>query len=109
MVRKYRFGEYLALIGVASLTAPLALPATSCAAQLDPEDVMVQEFQSLCSDYYAPAQCVGAIRFILKTSGSAYFVQLQFEESGEGFLERLGAAVKGGETLRAWEAVHEGP
>jgi len=91
----------LALIALESLAAPLAFAADSRAAQLDPEDAMVQEFQSFCSDYYTPAQCVGAIRFILTTFGSAYFVQLETEESQDGFLDRLAAAIKGGEALMA--------
>jgi hypothetical protein len=92
-----------ALIALASL-ATFGLPATPRTAQLDPEDAMVLEFQSFCVVYYTPSQCVGAVRFILKTSGSAYFVQLQNEESEDGFLDRLAAAVKGGEALMAREA-----
>lgn len=95
----------LAPIALASLAAPLALAAAPLAAQLDPEDAMVQEFQSFCTDHYTSAQCVGAIRFILKTSGSGYFVQLENEESENGFLDRLAAVVKGGEALRAREAL----
>jgi hypothetical protein len=55
-------------------------------------------------DYYTPAQCTDAVRFILKTSGSRYFVQLHYDESVDGFLDRIAAAVKGGEDLRASEA-----
>jgi hypothetical protein len=96
-------GGWLALIACASLAA-LALPAAPRAAQLDPEDAMVQEFQSFCADYYTQAQCAGAVRFILKTSGSEYFVNLHNDESPEGFLDRLAVAVKGGEALRQKEA-----
>jgi hypothetical protein len=93
----------LALMALASL-APVALPCASRAAQLDPEDAMVQEFQSFCVDYYTPAQCAGAVRFILKTSGSEYFVNLHNDESPDGFLDRLAVAIKGGEALRQKEA-----
>lgn len=98
------FAKAIPLAALASLAFP-ALPAAPRAAQLDPEDAMVEEFQSFCGDYYTSAQCVGAVRFILKTSGSAYFIQLQNEKSQDGFLDRLAVAVKGGEALRASEAV----
>jgi hypothetical protein len=93
-----------ALITLAAL-ALLAVPGIPRAAQLDPEDVMVQEFQSFCVDYYTPAQCTGAIRFVLKTSGSQYFERLHYEESVDGFLDQLAVMVKGGEALKAGEAL----
>ena len=92
----------LARIALASLAA-LSLPAIPRAAQLDPEDTMVEEFQSFCADYYTRSQCVGAVRFILKTAGSAYFMRLQHDESHDGFLDRLADAVTGGAALRASE------
>jgi hypothetical protein len=64
---------------------------------------MVQEFQSFCVDYYTPAQCTGAVRFILRTSGSQYFLRLHYEESVDGFLDQLAAVVRGGEALKASE------
>ncbi len=91
------------LIVTALLTA-LALPATARTARLDPQDAMVEEFQPFCVNYYTAAQCTGAVRFILKNAGSQYFVQLQFEESGDGFLDLLAKLVKRGEALRANEA-----
>jgi hypothetical protein len=90
------------LVALASLAA-LAIPETSGAAQLDPEDV--EEFQSFCLDYYSPAQCAGAIRFIARTSGSKYFEELDLNEAPEAFLDQLTRAVKGGETLLAKEAI----
>ena len=78
-----------ALIALASLAA-LSLPATS-RPQLDPEDAMIEEFHFFCVDYYAPAQCVGAVRFVLRTSGSEYFVHLHNDESRDGFLDQLAA------------------
>jgi hypothetical protein len=75
-----------ALLALASLSG-LGASGDARAAQLDPEDVMVQKFQSFCVDYYTPAQCTGAVRFILTTSGGQYFVQLQYDESNEGFLD----------------------
>jgi hypothetical protein len=92
------------LIALASAAA-FAVPGMARTAHLDAEDVMVQEFQSFCADYYTPAQCTGAVRFILKTAGSQYFVHLQYEESGDGFLDLLAAAVKGGEALKADETL----
>ena len=62
-------------------------------------------FQSFCVDYYTPAQCTGAIRFVLKTSGSQYFERLHYEESVDGFLDQLAVMVKGGEALKAGEAL----
>jgi hypothetical protein len=91
-----------ALIALTSL-AVLALPCVARGAQLDPEDAMVDEFQSFCTDYYSRAQCDGAVRFVLKTYGSDYFVQLHYEEAPESFLERLAVAVKGGEALKTNE------
>ena len=92
------------LIALASAAA-FAVPGMARTAHLDAEDVMVQEFQSFCADYYTPAQCTGAVRFILKTAGIQYFVQqLHYDESGDGFLDRLATAVRGGEALRASEA-----
>jgi hypothetical protein len=96
-------GVCRALITLASLAA-LAVPGVGRAAQLDPEDGIVLEFQSFCVDYYTPAQCTDAVRFLLKTSGSRYFVQLHADESVGGFLDRLAIAVRGGEALRASEA-----
>jgi hypothetical protein len=90
-----------AVIALASL-ATFGLPA-SPHPQLDPEDVMVEKFQSVCVVYYTRAQCVGAVRFILRTSGSEYFVYLENDESPDSFLGRLAAAVEGGEALRASE------
>jgi hypothetical protein len=66
---------------------------------------MVQEYQSFCLDYYTSAQCAGAIRFILRTSGKVYFAYLHNDQSMDGFLDRLASAVKGGEALRAKEAL----
>jgi len=86
------------LIALASLAA-LAIPGPSAATQLDPEDVMVEEFQSFCLDYYTPTQCAGAIRFILRTSGHEYFLHLDNDESRDGFLDQLAIAVTGGEAL----------
>ena len=85
--------------------ASLAALDTSRAAELDPEDVMVEEYQSFCLDYYTPTQCAGAIRFILKTSGKVYFAYLHNDQSMDGFLDRLASAVKGGEVLLAKEAL----
>jgi hypothetical protein len=48
---------------------------------------------------------VGAVRFILKTSGTQYFVNLHNDESPDGFLDRLAATVRGGEALRTREAL----
>jgi hypothetical protein len=95
-------GARQALVALVSVAA-FASPGMARTPQLDPEDAMVQEFQSFCLDYYTPAQCTGAVRFILKTADSQYFVQLQYEESGDGFLDLLGKLVKGGETLKASE------
>ena len=64
---------------------------------------MVEEFQSFCVDYYAPTQCTGAVRFILKTSGSEYFLLMHHDQSNDGFLNLLAAAVTGGEALRSTE------
>jgi hypothetical protein len=89
-----------ALIALACLTA-LGLPAGSRSMRLDPEDAMVEEFQSICAGYYRRVQCDGAIRFVLKSSGTDYFVQLHNEEVAEIFLEKLIAAVRGGEALKA--------
>jgi hypothetical protein len=91
-------------LSVLAALGALAVPGVGVAAQLDPEDAMVQEFQSFCVDYYTPAQCTGAVRFILKTAGSQYFVQLQYEEAADGFLDLLATAVKGGEALKVSEA-----
>jgi hypothetical protein len=103
MVHTLRSGARRTLIAPVWVLG-LALPAAAGSARLDPEDIMIQEFQSFCADYYTPAQCTGAVRFILKTSGSQYFVQLQFEESGDGFLNLLAALVKRGEALKASES-----
>lgn len=92
------------LIALASLAA-LAVPDTSGAAQLDPEDVMIEQFQSFCLDYYSSAQCTGAIRFILRTSGNEYFARLDNDESNDGYLDQLARAVMGGEALLAKEAL----
>jgi hypothetical protein len=92
------------LIALASLTG-LAVSDSSGAGQLDPQDMMVQEYQSFCRDYYTPTQCAGAIRFILRTSGPEYFAYLHNDQSMDGFLDRLASAVKGGEALRAKEAL----
>ena len=88
-------------IPLAALAGSLALapPAAARSLQLDPEDAMAEEFESFCVVYCTPAQCVGAIRFILRTAGSAYFLQLQNEESQEGFLDVLATLVKRGEAL----------
>ena len=104
MAQKSRSGARQALIALASLEL-LVVPAIARTPHLDPEDAMVLEFQSFCVDYYTPAQCTGAVRFILKTAGSQYFVHLQYEESGDGFLDLLAAAVKGGEALKADETL----
>jgi hypothetical protein len=90
-------GPRLALITVASLAAFL-LFATPRAAQPDSEEAMVREFQSYCVDYYTPAQCVRAVRFALRTEGSRYFLQLHNSEAPDAFIDRLAAAVKGGDT-----------
>ena len=95
-------GSCRALMALAWLGA-LSLPAASRPMHLDPEEAMVEEFQSICAGYYPRAQCVGAIRFVLKTSGTDYFVQLHDEEVGTIFLEKLFAAVRGGEAVRASE------
>ncbi len=50
-------------------------------------------------------QCAGAIRFILRTTGPEYFAYLHNDQSMDGFLDRLTSAVKGGEALRAKEAL----
>jgi hypothetical protein len=92
------------LIALASLTG-LAVSDASGAGQLDPQDTMVQEYQSFCRDYYTPTQCAGAIRFILRTTGPEYFAYLHNDQSMDGFLDRLTSAVKGGEALRAKEAL----
>jgi len=92
------------LIALAVLAA-LVTPGMARKAQLDLEDIMVQEFQSFCVDYYTPAQCTAAVRFILKTTGSQYFVQLHYDESVDGFLDRIATAVKGGEALKASESL----
>jgi hypothetical protein len=78
MVQEFQSGARRALIALASVVA-LAMPGMGRATQLDPEAAMVQEFQSFCVDYYTPAQCTGAVRFILKTTGSQYFVQLHYD------------------------------
>jgi hypothetical protein len=103
MAQKSRSGARQALIALASLEL-LVVPAIARTPHLDPEDAMVLEFQSFCVDYYTPAQCTGAVRFILKTAGSEYFVRLHYDEAVDGFLDRLATAVKGGETLKASEA-----
>ena len=82
--------------------AVLGLPASS-RPRLDPEDAMVEEFQSFCVDYYTPAQCTGAVRFILRTSGTEFFLLLRNDESPDGFLDHLAAAIKGGEVLKTSE------
>jgi hypothetical protein len=89
-----------ALIALACLAA-LGLPAASRSMRLDPEDAMVEEFQSICAGYSRGVQCDGAIRFVLRTSGTDYFVQLHNEEVAEIFLEKLVAAIRGGEVLKA--------
>jgi hypothetical protein len=104
MVQEFQSSGRWALIAVASV-ATLAMPGMARATQLDAEAVMVQEFQSFCVDYYTPAQCTDAVRFILKTVGSQYFVQLHYDESVDGFLDRLATAVKGGEVLKASETL----
>ena len=104
VVHKLNSGARQALIALTSLEL-LVVPAIARTPHLDPEDAMVLEFQSFCVDYYTPAQCTGAVRFILKTAGIQYFVQqLHYDESGDGFLDRLATAVRGGEALRASEA-----
>jgi hypothetical protein len=97
-------GALAACQALAMVTA-LAASSRGRVAQLDPEDAMVQEFQSFCADYYTQAQCTGAVRFILRTAGSEYFVHLHNDESPDGFLDRLAAAVEGGEALRASESL----
>ena len=104
VVHKLNSGARQALVALTSLGV-LVVPAIARTLHLDPEDAMVLEFQSFCVDYYTPAQCTGAVRFILKTAGIQYFVHLQYEESGDGFLDLLAAAVKGGEILRATETL----
>jgi hypothetical protein len=86
------------LIALASLMG-LAVFSPSEAGQLDPQDIMVQEYQSFCQDYYSSSQCAGAIRFILRTSGPEYFVYLHNDQSMDGFLDRLASAVRSGEAL----------
>jgi hypothetical protein len=109
MVQKSRSGARQALIALTSLEL-LVVPAIARTPHLDPEDAMVLEFQSFCVDYYTSAQCTGAVRFILKTVGGQYFVQqLHYDESGDGFLDRLATAVKGGEALKASEATSVKP
>ena len=103
MAHEFQSGARQALVALAALAA-FALPGMARTPQLDPEDAMVQEFQSFCLDYYTPAQCTGAVRFLLKTAGSQYFMQLHFEEAVDGFLDRLATAVKGGDALKASEA-----
>jgi len=96
------------LIALASLLAFTA-PCMSGVAQLDPEDVMVEEFQSFCLDYYTSTQCADAIRFTLRTSGDQYFLHLDNDESKDGFLDQLARAVTGGETLLTPEALAAKP
>ena len=103
MVHMHRPDAHQAFIALLTFGVLIVPAAAGTAPQLDPEDRMVQEFQSFCADYYTPAQCTGAVRFILKTSGSQYFVQLQFEEAGDGFLNLLASLVKRGELLKASE------
>jgi hypothetical protein len=81
----------------------LVMTSAAGSQPLDPEDAMVQEFQSFCVDYYTPAQCTGAVRFILKTAGAEYFAPLEFDESNDGFLDQLATAVSGGEVLTGAE------
>jgi hypothetical protein len=102
MVQMFRSHAHEVQIALAWVGV-LAGLGTAAARQLDPEDAMAQEFQSFCVDYYSSAQCTGAVRYILKTAGGQYFVQLQFEESADGFLDVLAAMVKGGEALAASE------
>jgi len=102
MVQEFRSVACLGLIALVSLGA-LVVPGTARTPRLDPEDAMVQEFQSFCADYYTLTQCTAAVRFLLKTAGAEYFVQLQYEESGDGFLDMLASAVKGGAALKASE------
>jgi hypothetical protein len=82
-----------ALYALACLAA-LGLPAASRSLRLDPEDALVEEFQSICAGYYRQVQCDGAIHFVLKNPGTDYFVQLHNEEVPEIFLEKLIAAVR---------------
>jgi hypothetical protein len=83
--------------------AALGLPAASRSLRLDPEDALVEEFQSICAGYYRQFQCDGAIHFVLRNPGTDYFVQLHNEEVAEIFLEKLITAIKGGEALKASE------
>ncbi|MGC1576758.1 MAG: hypothetical protein WA813_11680 [Beijerinckiaceae bacterium] len=108
MVRKLHRSGCQALIALALLMGAV-VPGLARTAQLDSEDAMVQEFQSFCVDYYTPAQCTGAVRFILKTAGIQYFAQLVFEESGDGFLNLLTALVQRGEALKVSETPAEVP
>jgi len=55
------------------------------------------------------AKCDGAIRFVLKNPGTDYFVQLHNEEVAEIFLEKLIAAIRGGEALKASETTAPKP
>jgi hypothetical protein len=96
------------LIALASLAA-FTVPCTSGAAQLDPEDAMVEEFQSFCLDYYTSTQCADAIQFILRTSGDQYSLHLDNDESKDGFLDQLARAVTGGEASLAQEALAAKP
>jgi hypothetical protein len=81
----------------------LAVPSPAATAQLDPEDIMAQEFQFFCLNYYTSAECTGAVRFIIRTAGGQYFVGLQYDMSNEGFLDQLAAAIKGGEAVKVSE------
>ena len=97
-----------ALYALACLAA-LGLPAASRSLRLDPEDALAEEFQSICAGYYRQVQCDGAIRFVLKNAGTDYFVQLHNEEVSQIFLEKLLAAIRGGEALRASETTAPKP
>jgi ABC-type sugar transport system substrate-binding protein len=55
------------------------------------------------------SQCDGAIHFVLKNPGTDYFVQMHNEEVAEIFLEKLIAAIRGGEALEASETTAAKP
>jgi len=88
------------------ILVPLALsvlPAATRATDFTEEQTASAEFISYCRDYYRKEQCDNALRFVLKTYGVSYIIEMHMNEDPQSFLESLRKAVAAGEALKASE------